>query len=393
MIVEDIQSAVRGSAVDGWLFYDYQNRDPLALRILGLSPRPGGRRWFYFVPGKDQPVKLVHFDESTRLDGLPGETVLYRSWNGMQRKLKEILGDYRKVAMQYSPFGRLPVISNVDAGTLEMVRNCGVEVLSSADLVQRFEGVVNARGYESHVEAGRRLHVVLDTLWAELREAVRASRSLTERDLQQRAQRLMREANLTADGEAPVVAAGENTVDWRYRTRESEARVLGPGDALLVDLWARLDQPGAIYHSTCWTGFVGSEPTDDYLRLFRVVTGARDAALAFLRERLAAGGEVRGWEVDKVCRGYVEAAGLGEQFVHPTGHSLGHALRSAGVAIDSLETQDDRLILPGSLFSVAPGVYAPEHGVGVRCALNVYVDAERQALVAGPVQERPILLP
>jgi len=392
MDLQAIQAALRDAGVDGWLFHDFLGRDPLSYRILGLPEGHAKRRWYYYVPASGEPRRLVHAVEAARLDSLPGAKTVYRSWQELHANLRDMMRDMRRVAMQYSPLDHIPYVSTVDAGTVDLVRNCGVEVVGSADLVQQFEALVNSAGFETHEEAGRRIHRILQQSFEEIATRVRKGEPFTEYEAQQAIMRRFRIEGLTSDGDGAIVAVRGHAADPHYEPTPERAVAIRRGDTLLLDLWARLDQPGSIYYDITWCAYLGKVVPDLYEELFRVASGARDAAVAFVRERVAAGGPLHGFEVDDVSRGHVEAAGYGEFFVHRTGHSIGTAVHGNGVNIDNLETQDRRRIVPGCLFSVEPGIYLPERDVGVRTELDVYVNDAGEAVVSGPVQTELILL-
>ena len=392
MNIEEIQKELRDESLDGWLFCDFHNRDHLAYRILGLPNKHTTRRWFYYVPAKRTPIRLVHSVEPTKLDSLPGHKVVYQSWAELQQALKDILGDSRRVAMQYSPRNQIPQVSLVDAGTVELVRHCGVEVVSSADLVQRFEALVSAEGFATHEEAGRRVHKILKETWEDLKARLGRGEKVTEYDVQSFIRRRFRLEGLDNSGDGPIVAVRGHAADPHFEPTPEKAVPIQQGDTLLIDLWARLDQPGAIYYDITWCAFVGDEPPAEYVRLFRIACEARDEAVALVRERFAQGEPLHGWEVDEACRAHIEAAGLGAYFVHRTGHSIGEECHGNGVNLDSLETKDDRRIVPGCLFSVEPGIYVPDRDMGVRTEIDVYIDAEGQAVISGPIQQQVVLL-
>ncbi len=387
-----IQGALRELGIQGWLFFDFQNRDPISYRILGLPEKHTSRRWYYLVPAQGEPVKLAHRVEPGKLDSLPGRKVLYSSWKEMQAALREMLAGLETVAMQYSPECAIPYISLVDAGTLEVVRAAGVQVVSSADLVQRFEGLVTPEGFELHRQAGEKIHELLNRAWEKIREGLRSGRPATEVGIQRFLAQGFEAAGLTCDGTPPIVAVDEHAADPHFEPTPEDDRPIEPGRRLLIDLWARLDRPDGIYYDITWCAMVGGTPDPRYQEVFALAARARDAAVAFIRERLAAGEEVAGWEVDDVCRGVIEEAGLGSAFVHRTGHSIGREVHGNGVNIDNLETQDRRKLVPGALFSIEPGIYLPDEKLGVRTEIDVYVSADRKAVVAGPIQKELVVL-
>jgi Xaa-Pro aminopeptidase len=378
-----IQQALRDAHLDGWLFYDHHNRDLIGYRILGLDPaKMTTRRWYYFIPAEGAPRKLCHSVEPRRLDDLPGEKTIYLAWQQMQQLLRETLGGAKRVAMQYSPNCLIPYISLADAGTVELVRSYGVEVISSADLVQRFEAHVDEAAYRTHVEAGRRMHAILEATFAEIGRRVAAG-TPTEYELQQFMLEQYR-AHGMAWGEPPIVAANAHAGDPHFEPRPDNTVPIRRGDRVLIDLWAKLAEPRAVYFDITWMGFVGREPPADYVRVFEIARDARERALALVEERMAKGQPLHGWEVDQACRAPIEAAGYGANFVHRTGHSIGEEVHGNGVNIDNLETKDERLIVPGALFSIEPGIYFADFGV--RTEIDAYVTERREVLVAGPRQ-------
>jgi Xaa-Pro aminopeptidase len=385
-----IQQALREAHLDGWLFYDHHNRDIIGYRILGLdSSKMTTRRWFYFIPATGEPRKLCHSVEPKRLDALPGAKQIYLPWQQLQALLKETLGGARRVAMQYSPNCLIPYISLVDGGMLELVRSYGVEVVSSADLVQQFEASVDESAYASHVEAGRRMHAVLDETWAEIGRRVTAG-APTEYELQQFMLERYRAHNM-AWGEPPIVAVNAHAGDPHFEPKPDNTTPIRRGDRVLIDLWAKIDEPKSVYFDITWCGFVGPEPPPDYVALFAIARDARERAVSFIEERLATGQPLAGWEVDQACRAHIEAHGHGPHFVHRTGHSIGEEVHGNGVNIDNLETKDERLLVPGALFSIEPGIYLPD--TGVRTEIDGYIGADRKLRIAGPRQRELLTHP
>jgi Xaa-Pro dipeptidase len=383
--IQAIQSELRSEHLDGWLFYDFHHRDPIAARVLGLQGGIGTRRWFYLIPAQGQPRKLVHRIESAALDSLPGKKVMYASLDELKRDLRTMLIDCRKVAMQYSPGNAIPYVSMVDAGTVELVREQGCQVVSSADLVQRFEACWSAAQYRSHQEAGRVIDRLIQGAFA--RAAAKARRKakspLTEYDLQQWILRQFRAAGVVT-AEPPIVAVGRHAGDPHYEPRPAGSSRIRPGDLLLLDVWGKMDRPGSVYYDVTWVGYLGREVPPKYAKIFAIVAAARNRAIEFVRESLAAGRTVHGWQVDQAAREVIHRAGYGKYFVHRTGHSIGQDVHGAGANMDSLETHDERRLLPRTCFSIEPGIYLP--AFGVRSEVNVYIDGS-VARVTGPVQE------
>ena len=380
--IEAIQGELRSAGLDGWLFYDFHHRDPIAARVLGLGGGMGTRRWFYLIPKQGAPRKLVHRIESSALDSLPGKKWVYASLEEMEKHLRRLLSRCRKVAMQYSPRNAIPYVSLVDAGTVELVRAQGCRVVSSADLVQKFEACWSAEQYRSHLEAGRVIDRVTQGAFAQAASRARGKSSLSEYELQQWILEKFRAAGLTTE-ESPIVAVGPHSGDPHYEPRASGSSRIRAGDLLLLDVWGKMDRPGSVYYDITWVGYLGARVPAKYEKIFGVVAAARDRAIGFVQQSLAAGRAVQGWQVDRVAREAIRKAGYGKYFVHRTGHSIGQEVHGAGANMDGLETHDQRRILPRSCFSIEPGIYLPEFGI--RSEVNVYIDGS-EARVTGPVQ-------
>ena len=380
--IEAIQAELRSSGLDGWLFYDFHHRDPIAARVLGLDGGMGTRRWFYLIPRQGQPRKLVHRIESGALDSLPGKKLVYASLEELNKQLPRLLSRCRKVAMQYSPRNAIPSVSMVDAGTVELVRAQGCRVVTSADLVQRFEACWSAQQYRSHLDAGRVIDHVTQGAFVRAASQARPKSSLTEYDLQQWIVEKFHAAGVVSE-EPPIVAVGPHAGDPHYEPRASRSSRIRAGDLLLLDVWGKMDRPGSVYYDITWMGYLGARVPAKYAKIFAVVAEARDRAIEFVQQSLAAGRPIQGWQVDRVARGVIRKAGYGKYFVHRTGHSIGQEVHGAGANMDSLETRDPRRILPQTCFSIEPGIYLPRFGV--RSEVNVYIDGS-EARVTGPVQ-------
>ena len=392
MNVTEIQSALRAKKLDGWLFCDHHRRDPMAYGILGLSPHAmASRRWFYFLPAEGEPVKLAHNVEPRMLDALPGRQEHYTAWKELHAKLKAMVAGSKKIAMQYSPENNIPYIGLVDAGTIELIRSFGPEIVTSADLVQQFEAAVGEEGYRSHAWAGDRVQKIKDETFEEMAKALRDHRKVTEFELKERIVRRFEEEGLTCEGESPIVGFNEHPADPHFEPTEANAKTLKEGDTILLDLWARRVEPIGIYYDITWCAFAGKTPPAKYAEIFRVVTDARDAAYAFVAKRLDAGTPVHGYEVDDACRKVVIDAGYGPNFVHRTGHSIGTHVHGNGANIDNLETKDERLIVPGTCFSIEPGIYLAGQ-MGVRAEIDVFVRASGKAEVYGAIQKELVLV-
>ena len=394
--IQDIQQALREEGINGWLFYDFRKSNSLAYEVLGLAQdEMYTRRWFYLVPAQGQPVALISAVEPHILQSLPGQRLIFRTWKELQQHLQALLHQGDRIAMEYSPRNAIPYIARVDAGTIELIQSYGVTILSSGNLVQRFSARLNEEQIASHREAGRRLIMLKDQLFAELSNSLQTGEDIHEYQIQQRFLSLITQAGLVPPAdEAPIVAVNGNASNPHYEPTATVSSPIRRGDLILFDFWARLPEPDAIYADYTWMAFAGTQaeiPTRQR-DVFEIVRKARDTAIAFIRERLAAHKSVEGRQVDDIARSVIEKAGYGEFFVHRTGHSIGTSLHGNGANIDNFETQDERLLLPFTCNSIEPGIYLPEFGIRSEVDLVIF---EHDAEVTGiPAQtEITALLP
>ena len=391
MDLQKIQKALRDKRIDGWLLCDFRNRDYLAYRVVGLNfEKMTSRRWYYYIPAKGEPRKLVSAVERMRLDSLPGKRMVYLSWGELHRSLRKMMGSKKKIAMQYSPKNNVPYVSMVDGGTIELLKSLGYRIVSSADLVQMFVSVIPEEGYRTHIEAGR----VMDRIRAEafdmIRSAVRNSTGATEYDVQQFMMKRFKEEGLTTY-DPPMVGVNDHPADPHFDTLKEGARAFKQGDTVLIDMWAKKDVLGGIYYDITWVGYIGDNPPAKYVKIFNAVKAGRDAAVKFVQEKFARGETCYGWQVDDACRNVVKKAGFGKYFLHRTGHSITEETHGNGVNIDNLETKDDRALLPGCCFSIEPGIYL-EGEMAVRTEINIFIRHDGVPEVTGEVQQELVLL-
>jgi Xaa-Pro aminopeptidase len=389
MDIREIQEALQQEGLDGWLFFDHHQRDPLAYRVLGLAPgRMASRRWYYFIPAQGEPKGLVHRIESHVLDGLPGPMQIYSSWSTQRDGLKNLLDGSRRVAMQYSPDCAVPYVSLVDGGTIELVRGLGVEVATSADLIQVFEARWSAEQLEMHLEAGRRVDRVRAAAFAKIGETLRAGGAIDEWAVNRFINAEFAKAGLLCD-HGPIVAVNEHMSDPHYEPHAEGSAPIRAGDAVLIDMWAKLDAPHSVYYDITWTGFCGSDPPARLREIFEVVRGGRDRAIERVMSAVKNKEALAGYQVDDAARDYITARGYGEFFVHRTGHSIGEEVHGNGANMDNLETHDERRVVAGTCFSIEPGVYLPEFGI--RSEVNVYVGQD-EARVTGEIQRELVVI-
>ena len=389
MELAGIQQEIRNQKLDGWLFFDHHLRDPLSYRVLGLNPAKGPtRRWYYMIPAQGDPAGMEHRIERGVLGSLPGARIPYSSWNEQLAGVRKLTTGMKRVAMQYSPMCAVPYVSTVDGGTVELVRSMGVEVASSAELIQIFEARWTPAGLESHLEAGKIVDRVRAESFALIHERTRNGAALQEVEVMKFVRKRFAQAGLVTDS-GPIVGVNANASNPHYEPSEEITSPIRSGDWVLLDMWARLDQPDAMYYDITWTAFCGDRPTDEMRKVFAIVTGARDAGIRRVQDAVAAGDSLHGFEVDDAVRGFIDSSGYGSFFTHRTGHSIGHEVHGNGANMDNFETHDDRRVMPWSCFSIEPGVYLPSFGV--RAEINMFV-GESDARVTGEIQREMALI-
>jgi Xaa-Pro aminopeptidase len=383
MQLEAIQKALREAQLDGWLFYDHHHRDPIAYRILGLSEGLHiTRRWYYFMPAAGEPRKLVHRVESQRLDPLPGKAQLYSSWQELEAALRQMLSGAERIAMQYSPRNAIMYVSMVDAGTIEVLRELGKTIVSSADLVSRFEAVLTPEQEKSHYEAQVKIDAILEAGFREIGRHVRSGAGTNEYEMVEWLQHAMADAGLVWE-HGPNVSVNANSVDGHYEPTAEAHSPIRSGDFLLIDIWARLNRDATVFYDITWTGVVDREPTAQEQAIFITVRNARDAAIAKVKQAFTAGKPIAGWEPDDAARAVIRDAGYADSFTHRTGHNIATEIHGNGAHLDNLETHDERLLLPHTCFSVEPGIYLKDFGI--RSEVNM-MTGDREARVTGRVQ-------
>jgi Xaa-Pro aminopeptidase len=388
--VSAVQGQLRAAGLDGWLLYDFHGSNPIAARLAGLTNgrHMTTRRWYYLIPAQGPPRALVHAIERHNLDALPGEKVVYAGRQQLDSGLTRLLAGMKTVAMEYSPSCAIPYLSRLDAGTAELIRARGVEIVSSGDLVQQFEAAWTPAQVASHQAASASLYRIKDRAFAAAADALARGRQLTEYELQQQMLQWFGEEGLVSD-DPPVVAVGGHAGDPHYLPTADTGRAIVPNEVLLLDLWGKKAQAGAVYADITWVGFAGPRPPDDVSRAFRAAADARDAAVQIVVEAAREGRDLRGWQVDEAARAVLIGRGYGDRILHRTGHSLGESVHGNGVHMDDYETHDDRRLLPGTGFTIEPGLYF-EH-FGVRTEINV-LRGERDAVVTGPRQAEIVTL-
>jgi Xaa-Pro aminopeptidase len=380
-----VQRALKTEGLDAWLLYDFQGSNPVSYRVAGMGG--GGhlatRRWFYLIPQTGEPRALVHAIERHNLDHLPGSKIVYAGREQLRAGLEALLAGVTRVAMEYSPNCAIPYVSRVDAGTVELVRGLGADVVSSGDLVQQFEARWSDAAVTTHRSASEKLYRIKDKAFEEVARRVRDGMATTEYDIQQKMVGWFTDEGLVAES-APNVSAQENAGNPHYLATAAAHRLIHPDELVLLDLWGKLRQPGAVYADITWIGFTGHTVPDRMARAFATICDARDAAVSAIEEAARAGREIRGFEADKAARQVLIDAGYQDAILHRTGHSLGENVHGNGAHLDDYETHDERRLMRGSGFTIEPGLYFKDFGV--RTEINMVWTANGPE-VTGPRQK------
>lgn len=390
MNVAAVQEALRAHGLDAWLLYDFQGSNPVAYRMAGMggAGHLATRRWFYLIPATGEPRALVHAIERYNLDHLPGAKAVYAGREQLEAGLGGLLKGVSRVAMEYSPRCAIPYVSRVDAGTIELVRGFGVDVVSSGDLIQQFEAYWDEAAIATHRKASEALYRIKDRAFESVTRRLRDGVATTEYDIQQQMVGWFGDEGLIAES-APCVSAQENAGNPHYLASVTEHRVIRKDELVLLDLWGKLTTPGAVYADITWIGFVGTDVPERMTKAFAAICGARDAAVSVVQEAARAGRDVRGFEADRAARKVLQDAGFGDAILHRTGHSLGENVHGNGAHLDDYETHDERRLLPGSGFTIEPGLYFKDFGV--RTEINmVWTSAGPE--VTGPRQAAIVTL-
>jgi len=383
MNILNVQKELEIEGLDGWLFIDFGGRDKIAIDLLKIKKEKITRRWVYFIPTTGNPVKLIHTLEPDLLDHIEGEKVLYLGWKAFQEELEKIITG-KKIAMQYSPHNDVPTVSYVDAGFMDLVRHYGCQVVSSADLIQILQTTLSDEQIELYRKARKIIQGIKDAAFKLIFDSVKEGKEITEYEVQQFIASEFIKHNIQNGDHQPIVAVNEHATAPHYFPPEKGSSVIKKGDRILIDLWGKLDVEDGIYYDITWCGNVG-EPSEEYVKIFDVIVRARDAATNLIRERYAKGEPVYGFEADDACRQVIKDAGLHEFVKHRTGHSIYKEVHAAGAGIDSLEHKENRKILPGTCFSIEPGLYTKS--IGVRTEISVLITAEGKVEVMDEQKE------
>lgn len=389
MDLQKIQHLLRDSHIDGWLFSDFHGHDFISRDFLELTGRKCTRRLFYLIPAHGEPVKLLSAIEPLLLDHLPGKKLLYQGIRGQREALASILPAKGRLACQYSPGGNVPTISSMDAGLIDYLKGFGAELVSSADLLQHFGAVLTEEQIESHRQAGVIIHRILDETFRWIRQSLNENTYIDEWMLLQKMQELIAREPIHMDS-PPFFGIDEHACDPGYEPSPQGSKPIRENSRLIIDIAGRLPKEHAIYYDISWCMNVGPAIAPEYRRLFSLVHQAREIALDYIRRQLARNAPLRGCDVDALLRSFFEKEKLASCIMHRTGHNIGHNCHGIGANLDDFETHDDRSLLPGTMFSVEPGIYTEKYGV--RLEYDVHITPDRQLNIYGPIQDKILVI-
>ena len=387
--IEKIQKLLIQNHIDGWLFTDFHGRDTTTRDFLHLGERNCTRRLFYLIPAQGTPVKLLSSIEPLLLDHLPGEKRLFKGYLGQNRELCKLLAPGQKIACQYSPGGNVPTISTMDAGLVEYLKGFGIELVSSADLMQHFGAILNNKQIESHKQAGVIIHRILDRTFAWIRENINAGNYIDEWMMLQEMNRLIANEPIHMDS-PPFFGIDEHACDPGYEPSPTGSKQIKEGSRLIIDIAGRLPEDDAIYYDISWCMNIGPVIDPEYQRIFNIVRDVRKEALDYIQQHLDDGLTIHGCDVDALTQRLFKDQGLGDCIMHRTGHNIGHNCHGIGANLDNYETHDTRSLIPGTLFSIEPGIYTEQYGV--RLEYDVHITPDKKIQIYGPIQEEILII-
>ena len=389
--IEEIQSQLKLHDIEGWLLYDFHGVNSLALDVLKI---PEGmlmtRRCFYWIPQEGEPLAIVHKIETHNLDHLPGRKMLYSTWKEMHLHLKVLLKGVKQVAMEYSPNQAIPTISKVDGGLIDLIRSYNVQVVSSGSFLQLFTCVWTEQQYALHKEAAAILENVVGDAWDLIRKALLRKESIREYDVQQFILAEFEKRECLTEG-VPICGVNGNSADPHYCPTREKSTLIQQGDFILIDLWCKRDVSHAVFADITRVGVAASKPTSKHQEIFSIVRKAQKTGTDLIIKRYKEKAEVKGAEVDAEVRRVIEEASYGEYFNHRTGHNINTENHGPGANLDNLETQDDRVLIPGTCFSIEPGIYLPDQ-FGVRLEYDVFIHTNGRVEVTLSPQEELVTL-
>lgn len=391
MNIKEIQKELKFYKIDGWLLYDFHGKNPLALEVMKIpSDILMTRRCFYWIPQEGIPLKIVHKVEAHNLDHLSGEKKLYLSRNEMHHYLQEILHGKKSVAMEYSPNQAIPTISLVDGGLIDLVRGFGPKVVSSAPFLQSLTCKWTEKQYRLHKEAAQVLESAVNGAWKLIKTALESGIGINEYEVQQYILGEFEKNGCITEG-VPICAINSHGADPHYCPTKEGSAIISRGDFILIDLWCKKNISGGVFADIARVGVAATKPTESHQKIFTLVRRAQKAGTDLIISRYREGREVLGAEVDKVVRNVIEEEGYGDYFIHRTGHNIHTENHGPGTNLDSLETDDNRPLIPETCFSIEPGIYLPGE-FGVRLEYDVYIHKGGKVEITLPPQEEIVTL-
>jgi Xaa-Pro aminopeptidase len=388
--LERMQKIISSMKLDGWLFYDFRGSNELALNILDIpKERHLTRRFYYLIPAKGTPIKIVNAIEAGNLDHLPGEKLIYSNHSSLTDHLRTIISNHKILAMEYSPLNAIPYVSKVDAGTIEQIKSLGANIKSSADLISMFDAVWTIELFNENKPVANALYDIVNESFNFIKMQINENKMINEYDVQQFIMRAFEDLGYYTDS-PPIVGVNENSANPHYAPDDKIHKPINKGDFVLIDLWAKVNRDDAVWADITWVGYAGTIVPEKYTKIFNIVAEARDAAFKLISDRFKEGKEVRGFEGDDAAREVITKAGYGKYFIHRTGHSISSDLHGSGAHLDNFETRDERLILPSTSFSIEPGIYLTGD-FGVRSEIDVFITADGKVISTGGERQKAIV--
>lgn len=387
--IKKIQSLLLENHLDGWLFTDYHAHDHITKNFIGLTDRMCTRRLFYLIPAVGEPVKILSAIEPLLLDHIPGRKILYKGIKGQTEILEQIFSPGQKIACQYSPGGNVPTISSMDAGLVEYLKSFGIELICSADLMQHFGAVLTEEQIETHRQAGVIIHRILDRTFRWIRENLDCGNYIDEWMMLQKMKELIAEEPIHMDS-PPFFGIDEHACDPGYEPEKNGSAQIKEGSRLIIDIAGRLLQEDSIYYDVSWCMNVGSDIDPEYQSVFDLVKEARIQILNLIRTSLDQNISVRGCDVDTFAQSFFRERNMAQYLMHRTGHNIGHTCHGIGANLDNFETHDVRCLLPGTMFSVEPGIYTEKYGV--RLEYDVHITPQKKLAIYGPIQNEILII-
>lgn len=387
-----LQNILKELQIDGWLLYDFKGSNKLVYKILEIDSKFHiTRRFFYFIPKIGEPVQIVSAVESNVLNklNLPGKKIVYSNLSSLHYALSDVLHDVKKIAMEYSPKNMIPYISYVDAGTIELVKSYGVDIISSGDLIAKFTAVWTKEQYEENKVVANNIYKIVKDAFNFIGENIKNNKIVTEYAVQQFILKQFENYGYITDF-PPIVAVNANAADPHYEISQEHSAEIKKGDLVLIDLWCKPNNSQAVWSDITWMGYVGSEIPEKLKKIFRVLVDAREKAFQLVAERFAKKSKIQGYEIDIAARNVIDDAGYGKFFVHRTGHSITTELHGDGPNADNYESKDERIIMPGMCFSIEPGIYIPNE-FGFRTEIDVFVNFDGTVECLGGERQFEIL--